>query len=153
MKISNHLKYNLSAVGIGCLALGLNCASAAAATATTTFQVSATVAATCSVTATPLAFGIYTSTAVSNSTSTVSVTCTNGTGYTVGLDAGLAGGAVTTRKMTNGANSLNYALYSDAGHTANWGNSSGSWVSGTGNGLAQPLTVNGQVAANQYVTP
>ena len=34
----------------------------------------------------------------------------------------------------------------------NWGNASGSWVTGTGNGAAQTLTVYGVVAAGLYPT-
>jgi len=153
MKLSHSLKSNLSAGVLGVLALGLGSTSVFAATATTTFAVTATVQATCTVSASVMAFGTYT-TVVSNSTSTVTVTCTNSTPYTVGLDAGLATGAtVTTRQMKNGAALLNYALFTDSGHVTNWGNTTGSWVAGTGNGNAQALTVYGQVAASQFVTP
>ena len=55
MKISNSLKFKLSAAVLGVVALGLNLTSAAAATATTTFAVTATVQATCTVTATGMA--------------------------------------------------------------------------------------------------
>jgi spore coat protein U-like protein len=123
-------------------------------TKTTTFTVTATVVKDCGVSATNLAFGNYTG-AVNNSTSTVTVTCTNTTTYTVGLSAGLATGAtVTTRKMQDGTYLLNYALYSNSTHTTNWGNTAATnWVAGTGSGIAQPLTVYGQIAAAQYVTP
>ncbi len=137
------------------LALGLPQAPANAATQTTTFQVTATVAATCLISATDLAFGSYTG-ALAAATSTISVTCTNTTPYNVGLSAGTATGAtVTTRKMTGPAAALlNYALYRDSGHTQNWGTTIGTdTVTGTGNGSAQALTVYGQVAAGQYVTP
>jgi spore coat protein U-like protein len=139
---------------LGCLGLTLASVPADAATATTTFAVTATVQASCTVTATAMAFGTYASTAASTTTSTVSVTCTNTTPYTLGLDAGVTSGAsVTTRQMKNGAALLNYALFSDSGRTTNWGNTTGSWVSGTGNGTAQGITVYGQVASGQYVTP
>jgi spore coat protein U-like protein len=154
MKLSTAIKSTAPVAVLGLLALVLAPTPAAATTATTTFAVSATVQATCSVTATAMAFGTYSSTAASNSSSTVSVSCTNTTPYTIGLDAGLTAGAtVTTRQMKNGSALLNYALYSDSGRTTNWGNSTGSWVSGTGNGAAQALTVYGQVATGQYVTP
>jgi spore coat protein U-like protein len=112
------------------------------------------VQSTCIIAATPLTFGTYTG-AVSNSTSTVTVTCTNTTPYTVGLNPGSASGAtVTTRQMTGpGSALLNYALFSDSLRSVNWGNTTGSWVSGTGSGAAQALTVYGQVAAGQYVAP
>ncbi|MGD1107175.1 MAG: spore coat U domain-containing protein [Terracidiphilus sp.] len=123
-------------------------------TATAQFSVTATIVKGCAVSATNLAFGNYTG-AVNNSTSTVSVDCTSGTAYTVSLSAGLATGAtVTSRSMQNGSALLHYGLYSNSGHTTNWGNTSATnWVSGTGSGSAQPLTVYGQIPAAQYVTP
>ncbi len=124
-------------------------------TVTAPFSVTATIVKSCTVSATNLAFGNYTG-AVKNSTSTVSVTCTNTTPYTVGLNAGTATGAtVTNRSMTGPASALlHYSLFSNSGRTTNWGNTSAThWVSGTGNGIAQPLTVYGQIPAAQYVTP
>jgi len=136
------------------IALGLGSAAANAATATASFNVTATVVATCSISATALAFGNYTG-AQTDNTSTISVTCTNTTPYNVLLNPGSATGAtVTTRKMTNGANTLGYALYSDTGRTVNWGQTVGTdTVAGTGNGSAQTLTVYGRIAAGQLVTP
>jgi len=123
-------------------------------TQTTQFTVTAILVKDCGVTATNMVFGNYTG-AVNNATSTVTVTCTNTTPYTVGLSAGLATGAtVTTRKMQNGTALLPYALYSNSGRTTNWGNTAATnWVSGTGNGTAQALTVYGQITAGQYPTP
>jgi spore coat protein U-like protein len=124
-------------------------------TATAQFSVTGTIVKGCSVSATNLAFGNYTG-AVNNSTSTVSVNCTSGSAYTVGLSTGLATGAtVTNRSMTGpGSALLHYGLYSNSGHTINWGNTSGTnWVSGTGSGAAQPHTVYGQIPAGQHSTP
>ena len=126
-----------------------------AATATTTFQVTATVQATCLISATNLAFGTYTGVQIA-ATSTISITCTNTSPYNVGLNPGTAPGAtVTTRKMTGpGGALLAYALYQDAGHTINWGQTVGTDTeAGTGNGSAQALTVNGLLTAGQFVTP
>jgi spore coat protein U-like protein len=151
MKLSNTIKSAVPAAVLGFLALGLATPSAVATTASTTFQVTANVVATCSVSATGMGFGTYAG-AVINSTSTVTVTCTNTTPYNVGLDAGLSGGTVTTRKMKGtGTNVLSYSLFSDTGRTINWGNTTGSWVGGTGSGNAQSLTVYGQLPANQYL--
>jgi spore coat protein U-like protein len=151
------VKSVLSATVLGFLALGLASTSAVAQAnpATTTFGVSATVLKDCIVTATALAFGSYNGTAV-NASSTITVTCTNTTTYTVGLNAGLTTSAtVTTRQMgiTQPAGGLNYSLLTGSYTGSNWGNTTGSWVSGTGNGAAQPLTVYGVLPANQYVTP
>lgn len=129
--------------------------AAQAATATTTFPVTATVIKACIVTATPLAFGNYDPTAASptDATSTLSVLCTVGTAYTVGLSQGTASGAtVTTRKMANGANLLNYALYQENGHTTNWGNTAGTdTVAATAPVGATTMTVYGRIAAGQNV--
>jgi hypothetical protein len=129
--------------------------NAMAATATTTFPVTATVIKACVVSATPLAFGTYDPTASSpdDATSTLSVLCTVGTSYTVGLTQGTASGAtVTTRKMSNGANLLNYALYQETGRTTNWGNTpSTDTVAATAPVGATTLTVYGRIAAGQNV--
>ena len=46
---------------------------------------------------------------------------------------------------------LGYQLFSDAGYTSNWGNTSGTgWVTGTGTGSNQTLTVYAQLPANEY---
>lgn len=141
-------------LGLALLAMCLISLPVFAATTNTTFAVTATVQASCSVSASALAFGTY-STAQLDATSTVTVTCSNTTPYTVGLDAGTSTGAtVTTRKMVNGANTLNYTLFNDAARTTNWGNTAPTnWVSGTGNGSAQALTVYGRIPANQFVNP
>lgn len=157
MKFSNPLKTALLSAVVGFVLLGLTSTSAVAQTnpATTTFGVSATVLKDCIVSAATLPFGNYTG-AVVNASSTVTVTCTSGTTYTVGLNQGLTTGAtVTTRQMgiTQPAGGLNYSLLTTSYSGANWGNTSGSWVSGTGNGAAQPLTVYGVLSAAQYVPP
>jgi spore coat protein U-like protein len=155
MKLSHAVKSGLPALALGFLALGLAPMPAIAATATTTFNVTATVVATCLVAATPLAFGNYTG-VVDPAASTVTVTCTNTTPYNVGLSVGLATGAtVTTRSMTGPASALlGYGLFTNAGHTTNWGFTIGTdTVAGTGNGLAQPISVFGQIPASEFVAP
>ena len=155
MKLTNVVKSALPAAFVGVMALSLTPISAFASTSIpTTFAVTATVQSTCLISASSMSFGTYTG-AAAPSTSTVTVTCTNTTPYTVGLNAGTATLAtVTTRQMTGPSSALlNYALYSDSARTVNWGNTTGSWVSGIGSGSAQGLTVYGQAAAGQYVTP
>lgn len=128
---------------------------AAAATATANVGVSATVQATCSVSASPLAFGTYNSAQLDGSTN-LSVSCTNGTTYTIGLDAGAGTGATTTaRELTGPASAtLGYTLYSDAGRTSVWGANTGTdTVAGTGNGSAQTISVYGRIPLGQLPTP
>ncbi|MDR3741345.1 MAG: spore coat U domain-containing protein [Terracidiphilus sp.] len=122
--------------------------------ATTSFVLTVVIAANCSISANPLAFGSYTG-ALLNATTTLSVSCTSGTAYNVGLSAGNGSGAtVTTRAMTGPSSAqLKYSLFSNSGRTTNWGNTTGSWVGGTGTGAAQSLSVYGQIPAGQYPTP
>ncbi|MGD0096275.1 MAG: spore coat protein U domain-containing protein [Terracidiphilus sp.] len=155
MKFSKIALSTLSAATLGFLALGLASTPAVAATATTTFNVTATVNSNCTVSAGALGFGAYSGAAI-NASSTISVTCTNSTPYTVGLNQGLTTGAtVTTRQMgiTQPAGGLNYSLLTGSYTGTNWGNTTGSWVAGTGNGALQPLTVYGVLPAGQFVTP
>ena len=155
MKFPNNMKSPRPAAVLSFLLLGAALMPLHASTATTTFAVSATVAATCLISATPLGFGNYTG-VVDPASSTVTITCTNTTPYNVGLSAGLATGAtVTTRKMTGPAAALlGYELFSNAGHTINWGLTIGTdTVAGTGNGAAQPITVFGEIPAAEFVAP
>ena len=118
---------------------------AQATTTTSTFNVQITITAACEInSASTLNFGSQgVLTANVDQTSTIAVQCTNTTAYDVGLNAGTASGAtVTTRKMTNGAVTVSYSLYSDSGRTTNWGNTVGTdTVSATGNGASQSYTV------------
>ena len=135
------------------------CATAPAAlaqtTTTDTFQVTATVLSVCSVTATDLAFGNYDASLGTPDVaqSTVTATCTSGETYDIGLDVGTGTGATyAVRRMTNGANTLNYSLFRNAGHTNVWGESIGvDTVAGTGNGSPQNIDVYGRIPAGQYV--
>lgn len=128
--------------------------TAGAATATGSMAVSSTIQASCSVSASALAFGTYSGSQL-DATTTVDVTCTNTTPYNIGLNAGTGTGAtVSSRKMTAGSTTLNYALYSDSGHATNWGNTVGTdTVTGTGTGASQSLTVYGRIAGSQTSAP
>ncbi len=119
--------------------------------ATTHFTLTVSIQAACTISANPLNFGNYTE-AQLRSTTTLSVTCTDLAPYTVGLNAGTTTGATVTNRMMTGPRgaTLNYSLFSNSAYTTNWGNSTGSWVSGTGSGTAQTLTVYGQIPANQH---
>jgi spore coat protein U-like protein len=124
-----------------------------AATATTSILVSATILQSCAITALPLAFGLYdpTSSTPHDGSTTVSVICTTGTPFNIGLNAGGGSGAtVASRKMTFGANLLNYTLYQDSNRTSLWGQTIGSdTVAGTATGLLTNFTVYGRIPAQQ----
>jgi len=122
-----------------------------AATSTGSLVVTATVLASCTVVGSTIAFGNYTSTQV-DQTGNIAVLCTNGTSYTIGLDAGAGTGATTSVRKMSGSlgGTLNYALYRDSGRTNNWGSTIGTDTqAGTGNGLLQNLTVYGRIASAQ----
>jgi spore coat protein U-like protein len=128
-----------------------------ATSTTNTFSVQLSVTASCVISsASTLNFGAagVIATAI-NQTSTLQVQCTNLTPYNIGLNAGTSSGAtVTTRKMTSGANTISYALYSDVGMTSNWGQTIGTdTVSSTGTGAVQSFTVYGQVPAQPTPAP
>ena len=90
-------------------------------------------------------------------TGAISVTCTSGTPWAAAADAGAGTGAtLATRKMANGADLLDYALYSDSARTTIWGDAADAStvkISGTGNGSAQSSTIYGTVLANQTSLP
>jgi spore coat protein U-like protein len=151
-------KILIAAVAASALAVGV----ADAGTATTTFAVTATVQSTCSATAAALPFGTYTpGGGALTVNSTISVKCTNGTPFTVALNAGTTTGtSFTQRLMANGTNTLQYNLYTAATHTTVFGDATGATakVSGTGAGVATAtaITVYGQLpdsATNQAAVP
>lgn len=125
--------------------------TASAATTSTNMTVTASVVGACNVSTTNLAFGTYNPTSATPlaQTATITTICTNGAPYDIGLSAGTGSGAtVTNRLMTSGANTLSYGLYSDAGHTTNWGDTVGTdTVALTGTGAGQGTTVYGQIPA------
>lgn len=148
-----HTKVLASAFALSAL---LWSSAGGAVTTTTTFPVTATVLKACVVSANPLSFGSYDPTAATplDASTTLSVLCTVGSSFTVGLNAGTGtASTVAARKMTNGANTLNYALYQEAARTNNWGNTPGTDTppATTAPILPTSLTVYGRIAAGQNV--
>jgi spore coat protein U-like protein len=134
-------------------------APAFAAQATSSLDVEATVTANCTVSTAAVEFGNVdvTSGQAAQGTGSVIVTCTNGTAWSAAADAGAGTGAdLTVRKLANGANLLNYALFIDPARTQVWGDGAEgatSLFSGTGTGSAQAKTVYGLIAAGQTDAP
>jgi spore coat protein U-like protein len=138
--------------------------TATAAIATSTFNVTATVLKNCLVSSADLAFGNYTpNTGALAGSSAITVRCTKTTPYTVSLNAGTtAGGALAQRLLANGANTLQYNLFTSAALTTIFGDGTGGTgtIAGTGNGVAaasaQTVTVFGSLpdnTTNQNATP
>lgn len=88
-----------------------------------------------------------------DATGTLVVTCTNGTPYTIALNAGTYSGAtVTSRRMSSGSSNVPYSLYRDSNRTENWGNTGAAdMVAGTGDGNAQNISVYGRVLSADTV--
>ena len=133
------------------------CNGADASTATGSFNVQVTIASTCTVSnATALNFGTQgVLTSPVTQTSAITVICTNTTPFNIGLDQGVNGTSVTNRLMKSGGGAtINYALYSDAGMTSNWGQTIGTdTVTGTGTGSGQAYTVYGRIPSQTTPAP
>jgi spore coat protein U-like protein len=106
------------------------------------------VAQDCALVMTTLNFGNYTETAALNGTATGRVTCAGA--WDIPMDAGMGAGATeTTRKMTGPlGTTLNYSLFRDSARTQNWGNTTTTEMTGTGNAT---VTVYGQITGSQFV--
>lgn len=120
------LMKNLSIKNILAASIGLMCAGAAlAATSETTFEVTAKVNDSCRVAATNLVFGIYDPNEGNlDGSSIITATCTKGTTYNIGLDAGLNASNATapwSRAMAADGEYLSYELYSNADRSTVWG--------------------------------
>ena len=129
-----------------------------AATVSGSLPVSATVTANCTISTSALAFGSVNTISGANvdGAGGLSITCTNGTAWSAG--AGLGGGtgaSFANRRMTAGANLLNYNLYTSAARTTVWGDGSGGTglLAGTGSGAVQAVTVYGRVSSGQTSVP
>ncbi len=113
------------------------------------FAATVLIAGSCSIVANDLAFGARSSLASAVIASTaIGLTCTAGTPWTVKLDGGLIGGAVSNRRMGfNGIapGVIGYQLFRDSARSQVWGDTAGSTVTGVGTGAASTLTVYGRV--------
>lgn len=109
---------------------------------------------TCTIGAGTVAFGAYDPLGVNatnplDAQGSFQVACTRNTPYTVGLGLG-SNAAGTTRRMANGAQRLQYELYTSASRTAVW--STATTVGGTAASISPiTLTVYGRVPAGQNV--
>ena len=85
----------------------------------------------------------------------ITLQCTNTTPYVVSLGLGLGSGVTlpTARKMTKGAETVTYGLYSDPARAVVWGTGAGQTVSGTGTGIAQNINVYGRVPPQTTPSP
>src|SRR3990172_612006 len=120
--------------------------TAFAATVMSNFTVSATVINACSVNANNIDFGNYNPASGTplDGQASFQLSCLAGTSYELYITG--------ARIMTDGANNLNYELYTDAPRTSVWPSASPSSVSGA-TPDANPVTFDtyGRIATGQYV--
>jgi len=112
------------------------------------------------VSATGMAFGNYNAASPSATTAnaTITVSCVNPAqeldAFTIALSRG-GSSTYSPRRMTSGANTLNYNIYTTAGFASIWGDGTGGTVTVNYNGAGTPnslsYTAYGQVPAGQYV--
>jgi spore coat protein U-like protein len=131
---------------------------ASAATVGTTLNVDATVTANCTVSAAAISFGNVNPISGSDydAAGGITVTCTQGTGWTATAGVGAGSGAsYAARRMTFGASTLNYNIYTDALRTNVWGDGTGTTVTiaNSGTGAAQAVTLYGRVPSGQTTVP
>ena len=148
----------VGALAAGTALLGAVPTAANAGTASSTMSVTATVTANCTVSTSALAFGSVDTISGSNvdSTGGLTITCTNGTAWAASAGVGGGSGAsYANRRMTQGANLLNYNIYTSAARTTVWGNgtSGTATIGGTGTGTSQSVTVYGRVGSGQTSVP
>ncbi|NTF45673.1 spore coat protein U domain-containing protein [Rhizobium rhizogenes] len=132
------------------------CAAPSGTLGSAPFTVNASVAANCLINIQNIDFGTQGVLRTNvDATGSVTATCTPGTTYTISLNGGTANAAPTARKMAKGAETVTYGLYKDLNRLQPWGDAStpGSTVAGTGNGLAQLLTVYGRVPPQTTPSP
>lgn len=109
----------------------------------------AAAAQTCSLSVTSMSFGTYTGN-VLDGTATGTVKCSGS--WDIPLNAGTGAGATeTVRVMTGpGGATLNYEVFQNAARTTNWGNTTTTELTGTGNAS---VTFYGEIPAGQFAAP
>jgi len=132
------------------LASAVLVSTAHAATQTATLGVKLTLTGNCTIAAiNDLDFGSHADLATQHQAQTnIEVTCTSGASYAVSLDQGMGAGAtVALRKMTQGANTVDYTLHTGSYIGTVWGDgSSGTTdLATTGDGSQQTHIVYGVV--------
>ena len=121
-----------------------------AATTTNTFRAIITIEKSCDVSTgiSDMDFGtanFQTGTPIDSQT-TLTVKCTKDATYDVGLSG--------SGSMSNGSDTIAYALYSDAGRSTPWGNTVNTdTVAGTGDGTDQTMNVYGRVTSIPATAP
>jgi len=141
-------------------AYGSFSAQASTVTAATQMTVQAAVVAACQINSVEsLSMTGLTFSSTGTSSGNLSVTCTNGTSYSILLDAGSGTSATTAARVLTAAtsgntNTLTYGLYRDSSYTEAWGNTVGTdTLDETGSGVAQSWPVYAKILAGLTTAP
>jgi len=145
---------------IAVAALALASSTAFAGTSSDDFVVSITLQNDCTITFNNINHGTVTTLAADNDAASAgdNITCSFADSYSIALNVGTGGGTYATRTLANGANTLNFNVYSDAARTKVWGDGSDASAAAltgvsTGGGTADPLTVYSRVFGSQTGKP
>lgn len=125
--------------------------SVSAKTVSSTLPLGGTVVTSCAITsiAPPPSFNITPGQAMSQASGSITLVCTNGSAFTIALNAGLNGtdGPTPTRAIRNGPFSLGYAIYRDAADALPFGDSIGvNTYASVGSGSTQNISFYIQLA-------
>lgn len=115
---------------------------------TTTMDVSLVITAGCGISASEMVFPEPTAVAPLHAIAQIDITCSNGTPFQIGLDAGAHSADVAARQMQDAGSleTITYSIYQSGAHTVVWGNTQGvNTVASTGDGFVQQFSAYGQV--------
>lgn len=122
--------------------------TAFAGTASSTLTVTGSVDPNCTISAGAMAFGAYNGVANVEATADITLTCTNTTGWSLGLDG------IRTLSSASTGGALGFQIYKESTHTNVFGaTGSADVVSGSGTGSAQVTTAYGLIEAGPMPAP
>lgn len=146
-------------IAVAALAFASSAAFAGTSPQTSDFEVSITLENDCEITFNNINHGTVTTLASNNDAASAgdNITCSFADTYSIALNVGTGGGTYGTRTLANGANTLNFNVYSDAGRTTVWGDGSAGAPAlvgtSTGGGTPNALTVYSRVLGGQTGKP
>lgn len=153
------MTFHRNALAVAVLAFASSAAFAGSNPQTDDFVVSITLQNDCTITFNDISHGTVTSLSADNDAASVgnNISCSFADSYDIALNVGTGGGDFTARKLSNGAETLDFNVYTDASRSAIWGDGSGGTgvLSGTSTGgnVADPLVVYTRVFGSQTGKP
>jgi spore coat protein U-like protein len=146
-------------IAVAALAFASSAAFAGTGPETADFDVSITLQNDCTITFNDINHGTVSTLASNHDAASVgdNITCSFADSYTIAMNVGTGGGTYATRTLANGANTLDFNVYSDSARTTIWGDGSGGSAvltkTSTGGGVADPIDVYSRVLGGQTGKP